>query len=77
MNLYRIDMIQEDGSEVPLTDFLGPRLIRSRAQANVAARTAVATMQRPARLTKISGAGRTEIMGTFETSGRFAAADDD
>lgn len=71
MNLYRIDLQQPDGTFQPLSDFLGPRLIRSRTAADNAARMATATTRLPAQVTRIRGAGQVTIMGTFQPDGRF------
>jgi hypothetical protein len=74
MNLYRLDYITTDGA-IPVEDFIGPRLFRSRSRVNECGADIARNDGYNVRLTRIQGAGSMKIMGTFTAdSGRFQRA---
>lgn len=72
MNLYRLDVqvpAEHGGGSYPVSDILGPRLIRSHAAAREAGRMAAACSGWPVTLTRISGAGAMRAMATINPEG--------
>jgi hypothetical protein len=65
MNLYRLDVQTPHGS-YPVVDLMGPRLIRQRSEADRAGRAVASAERCPVTLTRITGAGRLTVMGTFK-----------
>jgi hypothetical protein len=66
MNLYRLDIIEPDGSSYPVTDLLGVRLIRQRKVADDVGSMTSLAKKRVVTLTRIYGAGATQNMGFWE-----------
>lgn len=71
MNLYRLDIIMPDNSQVPVADMIGPRLIRQRSKAAEVARSAAGYSGQPVLLTRITGAGMLRKMGFYYPNGTF------